>query len=425
MNNTTEKVRSPWYIRVFVNRNIFNLWGGQIVSQTGDSIYEIALLWILLEMTGSNSETGLIAMSGYLPALLFGLFSGALVDRFDRRRLMLVADMARFLLVLMIPVLYFTGVLSGLLLGVFTFLIATFNTLFNPARDALVGQLATVQQRFTANAMIQTSWQYAAFFGPALAGILLALVGEIHLFTVDAFTFLLSFVFIWRITVRRGETSQAAQAASSRLLLAGGWRDVLEGLRYARQDRRILALLLITAANNLFLMGPAIVGAPIFVREILRGGAESYAFVQIAYAIGMIAATFALNRYGRRFRNSHLILWGMIVDGLTFIPLLWVDTFAGMFVTIAIHALALPMIIISRPTLIQGIVPEEMQGRIFGMISVSVFGFTAISIALTGLLAEIISINILYALMGTMAASIGIIGWFVKDFRESEGVGQQ
>ena len=59
---------------MFANRNIFNLWSGQIVSQSGDSIYEIALLWILLELTGSNSTTGLIAMAGYLPALLFGLF---------------------------------------------------------------------------------------------------------------------------------------------------------------------------------------------------------------------------------------------------------------------------------------------------------------------------------------------------------------
>jgi MFS family permease len=409
-----------WFERVFVNKNIFSLWSGQVISQAGDSIFEIGLLWLLLDLTGSNAVTGLVAMSSYLPTLLFGLYSGALVDRFDRRKLMLFADLARGCIVLIIPLLYFLDGLNGLILGLLTFAVASFNTLFNPARDALVAHLVAPGQLMTANSMIQTSWQYAMFLGPAIAGILLSVVGPVHLFNVDALTFFLSFYFIYKISVNRpaSQPVKPVNRAQFGQEVRQVWRDVLDGISYARRDRRVWALLIITAVDNLFLMGPALIGAPIFVREILQQEASAYAFIQVAYAVGMIIGTILLNLYGKYFRNSHIMLWGIIFDGLTFLPLVWVNTFWGAFLTITFHAVAIPMIVVARPTIIQKIVPAEMQGRIFSMISIAVYGFTAISIALTGAAAEIIPINIIYGIIAILAAASGAAGWFIREFRE-------
>jgi MFS family permease len=268
-----------------------------------------------------------------------------------------------------------------------------------------------------ANSMIQTSWQYALFLGPAVAGILLSIVGEIHLFSLDALTLLLSFYCIHRIKTSSA-TLEQPEAKHFWKQFAASWSDVARGLNYARGDRRVWALLLITAVDNLFLMGPAIVGAPIFVREVLHLGAESYALTQVAYAIGMITSTSLLNRFGRHWRHSHLLLWGIIIDGLTFLPLVWVRSFAGLFITTTVHALGIPLIIVARPTIIQQIVPDEMQGRVFSMISVAVYGFTAISIAITGAVAEVIPINIIFGIIAVFAASTGAVGWLFKDFRE-------
>lgn len=415
-SDQTDKL--SWFQRLFVNKNIFNLWLGQIISQSGDSIFEIGLLWLLLELTGSNAITGLVAMSAYLPTLVFGLFSGALVDRFDRRRLMLFSDGIRALIVLIIPLLYFLNGLNGLMLGIITFMLASFNTLFNPARDALVGQLVKENELLAANSMIQTSWQYAMLFGPVIAGILLAIIGEIQLITLDALTFLLSFYFIYKIKTQRTGVSMRLNRLPAEF--KASWRDMIEGLNFARKDRRIWTLLIFTAVDNLFLMGPAIIGAPIFVREVLKESASAYAFVQVAYAVGMIIGTFLMRKYGKLFRNSQVIQWGVIFDGITFVPLLWVTDVWTMFFVITVHAMAIPMIIVSRPNIILKIVPKEMQGRVFSLISVCVFGFTALSIALTGIIAEIIRINVIYAIIGVIAASTGTIGWFVKEFREME-----
>ncbi len=418
MNAPAATQVTSWGKRVFVNRNIFNLWSGQVISQAGDTIYEMAVAWLLLDLTGSNAQTGIIAMSAYLPMLLFGLYSGAIVDRFDRRRLMLIADLCRAAIVLVIPILYWINRLSGLALGALTFTLASFNALFLPARDAIVGELAPPGKRVAANSMIQTAWQYSMFLGPALAGILLAVLGEIHLFTADAFTFLLSFYFIYKIKV--GKPTAAAASPGWKTAIRDSWGDVWRGLGFARKDRRLGAILMVTAADNLFLMGPALIGAPIFIREILGADLQSYAIINVAYAIGMIAGTILLNIIQPRVKNGLLLIAGIILDGLTFFPLLWVDSLWGMFLVIVIHAMAIPMIIVTRPTVIQNIVPPEFQGRIFSMVSIAVFGLTAISIALTGIAAEIIPINQLYAIIALLAAGTGIIGWFIPEFRALE-----
>ncbi len=408
-----------WTSALFVNRNIFSLWAGQVISQAGDSVYEIGLLWLMLEISGSSAATGLVAMSGYLPMLLFGMFGGALADRFDRRRLMLFADAARGFLVLLIPVLYFLDGLNGLVLGIFTFVLAMGNAIFNPARDAIVYNLVPQEKLLHANSLIQTSWQFSLFLGPAVAGILIPLTGVVHLFNVDALTFFVSFWLISKITFRTAPVEIGTKKANLSVHFRQSFFDILEGLRYARRDKRIWGLLMITAIDNIFIMGPAIVGAPIFVKEILHQGADKYALTQVAYAIGMLIGTILLNLAGKRFRNSHVLLWGIIFDGLTYLPLLWVTTFWGMFLTLVIHSMVIPMIIIPRPTLIQKIVSVEMQGRIFSMISVSVFGFTAISMALTGIAAEIIPINQVYAIIAVFAAASGAVGWLIREFRNA------
>jgi MFS family permease len=413
-----------WFRRIFVNQNILLLWCGQIVSQSGDCIFRIGLLWLLLEMTGSKSLTGLVAMAAYLPSLLFGLYSGALVDRFDRRRVMLFADAGRAAVVLLIPLVWALDGLSAVTLGVLTFALASLTTLFIPARDTLVGRLVETDRRLTANALIQTSWQYALFLGPAVASVVLWLAGELHLFTVDSITFLVSFCFIYRIRTSPGSTAETAAATAPggplRAALKDSWGDVKVGLRYAWRDRRVRGLLLITAVDNLFLMGPAIIGVPLFVREVLHLGAFSYAVLQVAHAIGMVAGTVLVARYGRHFRKGHIVLWGIILDGLTFFPLLWVDTFWGTFAVLAVHSMAIPMIIVPRPTIIHDIVPAEMQGRVFSMISVAVVGFTAVSISAAGLIAEVVPVNVMYAGTAVLAASTGAVGWLIKEFRNLE-----
>ena len=181
---------------LFKNRDIFLLWVGQFISHIGDSIYMIALPWLILDFTGSKTSTALVTASTYLPTLIFGLFAGTIVDRFSRKAIMMISDLLRAITVILIPIFIITGNQSTLIIGVVAFFLSTFGTLFYPARDSLIPSLVNSKDLPLVNSLISTSGQLSHLIAPLIAGLLVGVVGLTHLFTIDSITFIISFIFI-------------------------------------------------------------------------------------------------------------------------------------------------------------------------------------------------------------------------------------
>jgi len=404
--------------KIWVGRDVSLLWAGQIVTQAGDSVYQLAVIWLMLQLTGSSTMTGLMGMTAYLPTLIFGLFSGVLSDRFDRRRLMITSDLTRAVLVLAVPVLWFSGMLSPLWLVVITFMVASFGTLFNPARDSLVPDIAPAGKLELANSLIQTSWQLAMFLGPALAGLLIPLVGIIHLFEFDSATFLFSMICVLLITSSAGkhEPSHDPSKRSFRAALA----SFREGFVFVRRERRIGLLLSVTALYNLFLMGIPIVATPIFVKEVLDNRAETYAWMQAVYAGGMVVGAPLAVYLSKRVRKGTLLLVGIILDGLTFCPLFWARTNMAALLLMLFHSIFIPLILVPRTTLIQRIVERRMLGRVFSMMSVAVTGTTSISAAVVGVMCDAVDVRWVIMIFGCLSAAVGAMGLLLRDLRTAD-----
>lgn len=395
---------------VFQNRNLTLLWSGQVISQSGDSIYHIGLIWLVLEMSGSEMITGLVAMSSYLPAVLLSLHAGLVADRYSKRHIMLWADLFRSIAVLAIPVLYFTGNISPAWLIVVAFSIAMSAAFFNPARDAIIPDIVPADGLLRANSLIQTSWQFALLLGPAIAGGLLHYVGNIHLFTIDSLVYLLAFACILLIIIPKAKLVQPKKE------LMG--MEIREGLNFVLRHKVLLPLLLITIADNLFIMGPAIVGTPVIVKRELGLGAESYALIQGCYAVGMLIGTALLVAYGRKVNKGKILLIGMMLDGLTFVPVFWVKSIQVLAIIIIIHSLAIPMLTVSRASMIQELVPVHLRGRIFALVNMSVLGMSAISAGISGIILEQTGVRELYLWIGCGGALCGVIGWlFAKSLK--------
>lgn len=404
---------------LFNNRNIAFLWLGQLVSQAGDSITHMAVIWLMLDLTGSSSLTGMIAFAATVPALLFGLFAGVLADHYRRRTLMLISDIFRFFLILLIPIAYSTGVLTPLLLALIVFAAASFGTLFNPARDAIIPELVHASRLLQVNALIQSTGYLAYFVGLFGAGMLLSALGLVNLFFLDAATFLISFFMIMMISYQRSET-RGANYESQHL------SELKKGLVYVtQQDRRLMWIIIITALNNFFIMGPAVVGTPLLIKEVWDGSGQDFAFIESSYGIGMLIATIFVYRFAKRYKKGTWLMLGLIYDGLTFIPLFWVgslgmDPFWLTLSIIFIHSLGIPFIQVTRTTLIHSIVPGEMQGRVFSMINLAVIGVMSISVALTGVAAEWLSPRTIFLIIGIGAALTGLLGLSMKEVREAD-----
>ena len=173
------------------NRNLSLLWLAQAISQAGDAIYQLALLWLVLDMTNSSVMTGLIAMGAYLPALIFGLYAGVFSDSMNRFRLMIFANGGQALTVLLIPLFLWYGHNNVWVICGLAFIRGCFNTLFQPALNSFIPMLFPLGRLVKINAILATSGQIAWMMGPLFAGILLTVVSLPNLFIADAGSFLL------------------------------------------------------------------------------------------------------------------------------------------------------------------------------------------------------------------------------------------
>ena len=177
---------------IIKNRNFGLLWAGHLISHAGDAIYMIALPWLMLELTGSKSLTSYVAMAAYLPAVLFGLVAGVLIDRYNRKWIMIFSDILRSLLVAIVPLALIFDFITPMLIGTITFLLATFSTFFYPARDSLIPHIVSPEELPAANSAISISGQMSHLLGPLFAGLGISVFGITHLFTADAISFLFS-----------------------------------------------------------------------------------------------------------------------------------------------------------------------------------------------------------------------------------------
>ncbi|MFH1733718.1 MAG: MFS transporter [bacterium] len=390
-------------------RNFRLLWISQMVAWTGDSIYQIGLLWLILEMTGSQSLAGIIAAMGYLPALILGLFLGALVDVYDRRKLMIFADGLRVLVILYIPIAFTGGWLSPWQLALAAFFIASGNALFNPARDASVPHLAPPGSLLAANTLIQSSAHLSMLIGPLFAAGILAVTSLMGLFYFDAIAYFISLVTIFMLALPKSATKQAALPPL---------KAIGEALHYSVKEKWSGLMLLLTSLDNLFIMGPALVGIPILVREELKLGVQEFAVIQACFAVGMLIGAFLIGTFGKSLPKGKVLLFAILFDGITFMPVYFAPDLYWLGAIIIFHSIGIPFIMVPRISLIQEGIPPALQGRFFALANLTVVGMTALSAAMTGVACEVLGARTLFLIIGMGGGVCGLLGFLLKPLRE-------
>lgn len=390
-------------------RTLGLLWLGQVVSHLGDSLFLVGIFFLALDVTGSKSLSGLLVAVNFLPALAFGLYAGAIVDRYDRRKIMIVADLVRGFAVGAIPLLHLSHNLGAAALGIAMFALATGGTLFNPALKSFLPESTPPGHLTSAVTLFQISEFAALVAGPALAAVALSRLGSVHLFSLDAATFFLSAGCLAALPA----SARAPARAPVRRTLAAIHKEITSGLREILSVPALRVLLLLVAADNLITVGLLHVATPLLIKESLGLGAAAYAQAQTFYFLGMVAASSAFWLWGRNVAKGRTILLGLALDGLTFIPLAYCHTLGQVQVALFVHAFAIPLIVIPRTVLIQQQIPGPLHGRAFALLQVVVFGMMAISSGVVGILAESVAPRTLFIVLGAFGVLPGLAGfWF-------------
>ncbi|HET8720874.1 MAG TPA: MFS transporter, partial [Nitrospira sp.] len=284
--STTHRTASTGWRQLLRDRNVRWLFAGQTISQIGDGVSKVALLWFVYAMTDSALKMSLIGVLQTIPPLVFGPFAGVLLDRLEKRRAMIVIDLARTGLLTAIPILYAVGLLNLPWLYVLVFVIAMFSMAFGPALNATLPLIVKKEQLTGVNALMQSAMTIGQLLGPALSGMLIAGIGAQNALYVNAGAFFLSAVF--KIPLR---LPQIRAHRSSDNLWTQAIKDLKDGIRFVFVKQRLLFLLMIVA--SIFTLGSTafVYLLPVIGDRLLHVGAVALGALWSSLSLGILATT--------------------------------------------------------------------------------------------------------------------------------------
>ena len=170
--------------------------------------------------------------------------------------------------------------------------------------------------------------------------------------------------------------------------------------------------------NNMFIMGPAVVGLPILIKTVLKGTASDFAFVEGCMAGGALVGSFLVIRLKTIISKGMLWSIGLIMDGATFSLFFWSDSIQLIMIMIFFHGIGIPFIIINRTSIIQMHTLDQYHGRLFSVVHLGVVGTTALSSVIIGILASFLSIKLVFLIIGFGASLCGLVSVFLPSIRK-------
>jgi MFS family permease len=360
------------------------LWWGQVTSQIGEGLNKVALLWFVYELTGSAMMIATVGLIQTVPPLLFGPLIGVYLDRLRKKPVMIWVDLIRTVLTFLIPTLYGLGHLSIEGLFVLIFLQSMVSTVFGPALVSAVPLLVRRGELVSANALIQGTNNIGSLLGPAVSGVLIALIGAQHVLYVNAATFFISALCL--MPIRNNETivEQATESQPGSLV-----SDLSVGFRFVFGNRSTVFLLVIITA--LFNLGASafVFVLPVYAKEYLQVGPVQLGWLWSALGAGMlIASSWLAFRQNNDVRSRmQILVSGTTVGGLATCTLAVLQSplvAAGFVILVGAGAAVLNPVVWA---LLQEVTPAHLMGRVLttfstgsmaaAMVGMSGFGWMA------------------------------------------------
>jgi len=413
MNTTTQtENRTGSFGEVLRNRNVRLLWIGEGISVLGDHFFMIALPWLVLKLTGDPLAMGTVLALSAIPRALFMLIGGALTDRFSPRTLMLASNAARFVLVSLLAGLVLTNSIEMWMLYTLAVFFGIADAFFYPAQSSMTPQLVKKDHLQVANSLIQGTMMLTMLVGPALAGLLIATLGDGHselanmqgiaaAFGLDALTFLVSLITLVFIKVPQNESTETSE-------------NILEsirfGLNFVWNDRPLRAFFFVVAAITFFFNGPFNIGIPLLADTRFPEGAVAYGMILSTWGagslIGMVLAGVLPRPNPKRTGTVLLILVSVMGIGLAFLGVSTSMIFAS---TIGLVLGSVDGYInVFFVTWVQSRAPKALIGRLMSLLMFSSIGLLPVSMALSGALGRV-DVTLLFTVSGSIVALLGLV----------------
>jgi MFS family permease len=395
-------------------RDFALLWTGMAISMVGDGVYVVAIAWQVYEISNRPSALALVGVAWSLPQVLLMLLSGALADRFDRRRLMIAGDLIRCAAIATIGTLSITGRLTVPMVVGLVVVYGVGQAIFQPSFSAIVPTIVPGHLLVEANSLAQFVRPFAMMLlGPLLGGLLIAAFGAGWAFVFDGGTFAFSTLMILLMRTRH----EPRDADSGERLMS----EVAEGLRYVIAHRWLILAMVGATVSLLATWGPWETLLPYVIKNELHGGPTALGLVFGAGGLGSVAAALFFGQRGtlpRRPVTALYVAWAIAMFGTAGFGLV-TGVWQAMIVALATEA-CITILIVIWFTLVQRLVPRDLLGRVTSLDWMISIAGVPLSFAIVGPVASAIGARTTLVLAGILGGVITLAVMFLPGARDPE-----
>ncbi len=405
----------PRYTQLLRDRSFGSMWLAQVISQSGDAVFDVALLWLVLLTTDSVALVGVTQAAVLLPMVLAAPVAGVYADRLNRRNQMIASNLAQGGVTAAISVLYALNLLSFPVLILLVLLLYTGAQFFRAASNAILPRIVRREDLAAANGLFSLSTSANQLVSYSVGGLVIAVLGAEVSVSYDSLTFFVAAVLLTVVAASYGQARSAANGATPRTGRPSFSREFREGLGYIRRTRLFRELIVFGLVVNFFAGAMVTLLAP-YSKDWIHGDAATYGFVLASFALGSIVGALGIGKVNYRAYVGRLLFAGILASAVLFVV-------AGFVTTIA---LALPVFfgigiviaVVNQPliVLVQTYVPGEILGRAITVMGSLLAAAQPIAAILSGTLAALSSIGTVFLGSGlAMLASTAVMYFLFAD----------
>ncbi len=384
-------------LRAFQHRNYRFFFGGQIISLTGTWMQTVAQAWLVYRLTGSSVALGLVGFSSQIPVFLFATIGGTVADRYSRHRILVATQTISMILAFILAGLTLTGLVQIWHVYVLAALLGTVNAFDIPTRQAFVVDMVGREDLINAIALNSSMFNSARIIGPAVAGLLVATIGEGWCFFANAVSY---------IGVITGLLMMEIQVQERVPLPGSALSSVVEGFGYVGRTGPIRALLTLLGCVSLVGM-PYAVLMPIFADQILHGGARGLGLLMGASGVGALIGALRLAVRPNADDLGHVVTYAAMGFGASLILFSLSRSFWLSAALLIPGGFCMMVEMASSNTLVQTMTPDALRGRVMAVYSMMFMGMAPFGSLLAGGLAHHLGAPITVAIGGVVCILAG------------------
>jgi predicted MFS family arabinose efflux permease len=394
------------------NKNFSLLWTAGLISIIGNWMLLAALPFYVYELTGSALATSGLLIAYFLPGILFSSIAGVFVDRWDRRRTMIVINLLQ---AMVIPILLLVQSPEWVwLVYVVAFVESSLSYFFSPAENALLPNLVDEELLISANSLNTLNDNLARIIGPAIGGALLGVIGFSSVIVADAISYLAAAMLIILIAMPKGAQTAVSTESTSKTKekIAQVWRELVDGLRIVKQNQILRKAFLII---GIALFGDAILSTVmvVFVQDNMGLTAVEFGWIMAARGIGGLIGGLLIAQLGQKFSTTQLTTGGLLISGAI---LLVIVNIPILYVALPLLVLAgIPLIawIVSLQTILQQATEDKYRGRVFGSFGMISAMLMAVGAGIGGGLTDFTGAVILMTIASLIFMFSGLLAWIL------------